>query len=134
MEDWKVFYTRAINYLEALNIDAEKADNQKSGWKQLKMMFEGEGWKTLQSLINNGTITPESQRMLQKLLDTISTMIKDEECYWHFWDELLSDVHQLPNEGIHALNAHITTLIYQCKFPHSKTQEMLKLMILQHAA
>ena len=26
LEDWKVFYTRAIDYLEALNVDAKEAD------------------------------------------------------------------------------------------------------------
>ena len=43
-EEWKVFYTRAIEYLEALYINTEEADDQKTGWKQLKMMFESEDW------------------------------------------------------------------------------------------
>ena len=62
-----------------------------------------------------------------------STTIRSEDHFWHFQEELLSDVSQLPNEGIHALNTCITTLITQCKFPHPKTQEMLKITVLQHA-
>ena len=73
------------------------------------MMFEGEDWQTLQTLINNCTITLGSQKTLQQVLDAIETTIKSEEHFWHFQDEL-SDVHQLPNKGIHALNTHITTL------------------------
>ena len=40
-EDWQVFYTQAINYLKALNINTEEADECHTGWKQLCMMFEG---------------------------------------------------------------------------------------------
>ena len=39
MEDWKAFYTRALNYLEALNINTDELNETKTGWKQLKMMF-----------------------------------------------------------------------------------------------
>ena len=80
-------------------------------------MFKDEDRQTLQSLINNRTITQESQRMLQLGLDAIGTTIKFKEHFWHFQDELLSNVCQLPNEGIHALSSHITNLITQCKFP-----------------
>ena len=41
-----------------------------------------------------------------------------------------SDVHQLPDKGIHALNTKITALINQCKFPHDEIREMLKIMVL----
>ena len=41
LEDWKIFYTRALDYLEALNIDNAEADDQGTDWKQLKMMFKG---------------------------------------------------------------------------------------------
>ena len=41
-EDWKVFYTRDLDYLEALNINTDEADNWCTCWKQLKMMFQGE--------------------------------------------------------------------------------------------
>ena len=73
------------------------------------------------------------KRTPQQALDAIGTTIKAEDHYWHFWDKILSDVCQLPNKGIHALNTRVTTLISQCKFPHPKTQEMLKIMVLQHA-
>ena len=63
----------------------------------------------------------------------IVTTIRSKDHFWHFWDELLSDVCQLPNKVIHALNTCITTLVSQCKVPHLETQEMLKLMVLQHA-
>ena len=62
----------------------------------------------------------------------ISTMIKSEEPFWHFQDELLSNVCQLPNEGIHALSTLICTLVSQCKFPHPQTIEGVKIMVLQH--
>ena len=131
-EDLQVFHTRATDYLEALNIDAE-ADDCKTSWKQLKMMFEDDDWQNLQTLINNGTITPASQKMPQQVLDTTGTTMKSDDYFWHFWDELLSDVCQLPDEGIHALNTCITTLINQCKFPCPQTQEILEIMVLQHA-
>ena len=43
-----------------------------------------------------------------------------------------SDVHQLLDEDIHALNTHIITLINQCKLSHPETQEVLQIMVLQH--
>ena len=56
-EDWRAFYTRAIDYLEALNINAKEADDNKTGGKHLKMMFEG---KDRWIFIDSGTITLES--------------------------------------------------------------------------
>ena len=55
-EDLRVFYTRAIDYLEVLDIDDKETDDCKTGWKQLKMMFEGEDKQTLQTLIDNGRL------------------------------------------------------------------------------
>ena len=57
-EDWSVFYTRALDYLDALDIELETADQSHKGWKQLKLMFEGEDRKPLQSLIDSGVMTP----------------------------------------------------------------------------
>ena len=68
------------------------------------MMFEGKDQQTLQSIIDNGAITPESQRTPKQALDAIRIAIKAKDHYWHFWDEILSDVHQLSNGDIHALN------------------------------
>ena len=126
-EDWRAFYTRAINYLEALNIDAKETNDHETSWKQLKMMFEGKDRQTLQTLINNGTIILESQKMPWHVLDTIATTVKSKDHFWNFWDKLLSDIHQLPNKGIHVLNTRITTLINQSKFLHNKTKETLKI-------
>ena len=93
-ENYKVFYTRAIDNLEALNIDAKEADDHHTGWKQLKMMFKGKDRQTLQSLIDKGTITPEIQRMHRLALDAIEATMKSEEHFWHFRDKFLSDVCQ----------------------------------------
>ena len=59
--DWKKFYTTVIDFLETLNIDPEKEDQHRTGWKQIKMMFSGEDRQALQTLIDNGTITPTDQ-------------------------------------------------------------------------
>ena len=37
-EEWKVFYIRTVNILEALNINTEEEDSTKKGWKQLKII------------------------------------------------------------------------------------------------
>ena len=69
----------------------------------------------------------------QCTLDAIGTTIKSVEHFWAFQDELLSDIRQLPGEDIHALSMLICNLISQSKFPQAETQEMLKIMVLQHA-
>ena len=33
---WREFYTRAIDYLETIDIDTEAEDEHKKGWKQIK--------------------------------------------------------------------------------------------------
>ena len=115
-----MFYTRVTDFLEALNIDTEEADDCCTGSKQPHMMFEGEDRKILQSLIDNGTLTLESQKTPRLALDATGATIKSEEHFWHFQNELLSNVCKFPNEGIHALSTHICTLISQCKFTHPK--------------
>ena len=45
----------------------------------------------------------------------------------------LTDLQQLPDEGIHALSTHIITLLGKCRFPLQEIKEMMKLMVLQHA-
>ena len=52
---------RAIDYLETIDIDPEEEDQQKGGWKQIKMMFTGEDRLALQTLIDNNTITAADQ-------------------------------------------------------------------------
>ena len=55
--EWKAFYINVIDFLEALNFNTEVEDNTKWGWKQLKMMYEGEDWQAIQTLVDNATIT-----------------------------------------------------------------------------
>ena len=115
-----MFYTRAIDFLEALNINTKQADPTKAGWKQLKMMFEGEDRQTLQTLNDNGTITEEQQKIPWQVLDATATTFRSKKHFWQFSNELLSDACQWPNEGIHSLNTHIMALVNKCKFPMMK--------------
>ena len=132
-EDWRVFYTRVLNYLDALDIEPDHADDNPKGWKQLKLMFEGEDRQALQTLIDNGTVMPEDMKKPRTTLDAIMTTIKSKEHFWAHQDELISDIRQQPGKGIHALSQCISNLINKCRFPHCKTQDMLKIMVLQHA-
>ena len=132
-EDCRTFYIRALNYLHALDIEPDQADDNCKGWKQLKLITEGENIQALQTLIDNQTIMPEDMKKCRAALDAIVTTIKSEEHFWTHRDELISDIRQQPREGIHALSQHISDLITKCRFPHPKTQEMLKIMVLQHA-
>ena len=129
-EDWRVFYTRATDYLEALDIDAKEAEECKRGWKQLKMMFEGKDWQTLQSLIDNVSITLESQRTPELGLDATGTTIKAEE---HFGTSGMNSSPASANSLMRVSIPCLCTLVSQYKFSHPGKQEMLKLMVLQHA-
>ena len=40
--EYEKFYTGAIDFWEALDIDLDKEDETKWGWYQIKMMFQGE--------------------------------------------------------------------------------------------
>ena len=95
-------------------------------------MFEGEDREALQTLTDNGTITEENMKTPHNTLDAINTTIKAKEHFWAHMDELLSNVRQQPNEGIHVLSQHTCNLITKCKLPNIQTQEMLKIMLLQH--
>ena len=68
------------------------------GWKQIKMMFTGEDRLALQTLIDNNTITAADQHTPTLALKAIQTAIKDGEHYWHYRDEVLSDIRQHPEE------------------------------------
>ena len=52
-EGWRTFYTRALDNLDALGINPDQADDNCKGWKQLKLMFEGEDRQALQTHIDN---------------------------------------------------------------------------------
>ena len=89
--------------------------------------------EALQGLLDNNTITPEDQLTPTHVLDAIQTTIKEDEHFWHYRDELLSDFRQEHQEGIHSLNNRITQLINNCKFTDSTTKDTLKLMLLAQA-
>ena len=129
----KKFYTRAIDYLETLDIDPEQADQDKKGWKQIKMMFTREDRQALLTMIDNNTTTQADQCTPVQALKAIQTTIKDEEHYWHYQDEIMCNIRQEPQEQVHALNTRITTLVTNCKFPDQQTTETMKIMLLQHA-
>ena len=80
---WRDFYLRAIDYLETLYINPEEEDQQRRGWEQITMMFTGENRQTLQTLIDNNTITAADQRTPILALKAIQTAIKDKEHIWH---------------------------------------------------
>ena len=132
-EDWSTYYTRALDYLDTLDIELDTADESHKGWKQLKLMFEGEDRKALQSLIDSSVMTPEHMLKPKAALDVIGTTIKSEEHFWAYRDVLMSDLWQLPDEGIHALVQCICDLITKSKFGNAQTIETIKIMILQHA-
>ena len=133
VDAWKSFYTRALNVLEALDIDPDVEDQGKKGWRQIKMMFEDEDHRALQTPIDNQTISPEAQQTHSPMLKAIQSVIKEDVHFWHHKDELLTDLQQLPNESIHTLSTHIVTLMGKCRFPLQEVKEMMKLMVLQHA-
>ena len=131
--EWKKFYISALDFLESLDIDPEKKNENKRGWCQIKMMFQDDDRQTLQDLIDNNAITTEDQLTPTSALQAIQRTLKEDEHFWHFRDELLSDFRQEPNEGIHSLSNRITNLIINCKFTDSNIKETLKLMLLVHA-
>ena len=130
---WQRFYIKAIDYLEALDIYPDQEDDTRRGWKQIKMMFKGEDRKTLQTLLENNTITQEDQCIPSKALQAIQTTIKEGEHFWHYRDEIFSDIRQQAHEGIHTLNTRITSLVNNYKFTDTPTKETVKIMLLAHA-
>ena len=130
---WREFYTRALDYMETLHIDMEAEDDNKREWKPIKIMFTGEDRQALQTLIYNNTITPEDQCTSIRALKAIQTTIEEEEHYWHYRDEVMSDIRQHPGKQVHALNTRITTLVNNCSFQDPQTTETIKIMLLQHA-
>ena len=97
------------------------------------MMFQGEDRQALQSLLDNNTITTEDQLTPATALKATQTSVKEDEHFWHFRDELLSNFRQEPQEGTHTLSNRITTLINNCKFTDTSTKETLKIMLLTDA-
>ena len=133
MPKWQAFCTRALDFLEALDIDPEAEDQNKHEWCQIKMMFKGEDHQALQTLIDNNTVTPEAQKTPAQALKAIQCIIKEDIPFWHHCDQLLSDFHQLPEEGVHALSNRICTTITKCQFSNQEVREIMKIMVLEHA-
>ena len=52
--------------------------------------------------------------------------------FWHYHNEILSDLYQLPDEGMHSLSTHINTLVVKCKFTSEDTKDTIKIMLLQY--
>ena len=96
-------------------------------------MFTGEDRQALQTMIDNNTITQQDQRTPVQALKAIQTAIKGEEHYWHYRDEILSNIRQQLEEQVHALNNRIITLVNNCSFQDQQTTETIKIMLLQHA-
>ena len=122
----------ALDYLETLDIDPDKQDENKRGWCQIKMMFQVDDRQTLQDLIDNNIITPEDQLTPTSALKAIQSTLKHEH-FWHFGDEVLSDFRQELNEGTCWLINRLTNLINNCTFTNSNTKETLNIMLLVHA-
>ena len=82
-EEWKLFYTRSVDFLKALDINLEEEDQNKSTWCQIKMMFEGDNRQALQTLCDNNNITAETQCTPIQSLNVIQTVIK-EDLHFYF--------------------------------------------------
>ena len=130
--EWKQFYIWAVDYLEVLDIDPDQEDETKRGWRQIKMMFQGDDRQAIQTLLDNNTITPEDQLTPTHALNAMQTTIKEDKHFWHYRDEIFHNVKQEHHEGIHTMNNRITTLVNNCKFTDNSTKETVKIMILAH--
>ena len=97
------------------------------------MMFTGEDRRALQTLIDNNTTTAADQCTPTLALKAIQTAIKDWEHYWHYRDEILSNIRQQPEEQVHTLSNRIINLVNNCNFQDQQTTETIKIMLLQHA-
>ena len=96
-------------------------------------MFEGEDHQALQTLTENETILPDAHWTPTLALKAIQSVIKEDVHFWHQRDQLLSDLCQLPEEGIYGLSKRINTLVSKYKFPNEEVKEIIKIMVLQHA-
>ena len=130
---WRDFYLRALDYLEMLKIKPDEEDRDKKGWTLIKLMFTGQDRQALQTLVENDTITEADQRTPTLALKAIQTALKDGEHYWHYRDEILSDIRQQPEEQVHTLSTRTINLVNNCNFQDQQTTETLKIMLLQHA-
>ena len=112
-----------LDFLETLDIDPERQHENKHGWKQIMIMFQCEDQQTLQTMIDNNTITQEDQLTPTKALKAIQSCIKDKENFWYFTYKVMNNVRQQPNEQIHALNTRIKIMVNNCRFQDQQTNE-----------
>ena len=66
-------------------------------------------------------------------LKAIQSILKEDVHFWHHCDQILSDLQQLPDKGVHALSNRICILITKCKFSSEEIRECMEIMVLQHA-
>ena len=93
--------------------------------KSLMQFFSG--------LDKHNQYAPDAQWTPSLALKAIQLVIKEDDHFWHHRVELLTDLWQLPDKGIHALSTHIITLVGKCRFPLQEIKEAMKLMVLHHA-
>ena len=84
-------------------------------------------------LNDNSIITPQIPETPKLILNATQTTMKADEHFWHYCNELVSDLWQKPDEPIHSLNTSIIPLINNCQFSNRDTKETLQIIILQHA-
>ena len=66
------------------------------------------------------------------MLKAMQLVIKEDVHFWHHRDELLTDLQQLPDKGIHTLSNCIITLVGNFRFLLQEIKELMKLLVLQH--
>ena len=108
-------------------------DQEMKGWTEIKMMFTGGDRKALQTLIDNDTITEADQQTPRLALKAIQTAIKDGEHYWHYRDEVLSDIRQQPEEqcsyNISQCLSHTDLHTSRCHHKTLQPQLMLQMWV-----
>ena len=95
-------------------------------------MLKGEDWQAFHTFVDKGSITPNAQKTITRVLDAIQVTIQDEEHYRYFRVEILPDFRQKTDEGICTLNYCIITLVNNLKFTHEQTKGALKAILLQY--
>ena len=109
--EWKKILYMCIGLPRNVRYRPREKDDNKRGWCQIKMMFQDDDRQTLLDLIGNNTITAEDQLTATSTLQAIQRTLKEDEHFWHFRDEVLSDFRQEPNEGTHSLSNRATNFI-----------------------
>ena len=96
-------------------------------------MFQDEDRKNLQTLADNNSIMWETQQTSKLVLNATLTAIKEDKHFWHYQNELVSDVCQKPDQATNTQYTPILQLINNCNSTNDDTKETLKTIIFQHA-